>query len=400
MKRFAAPGKRMNIWAVGAGIGIAMLSFIYGFRAWFAGMNQASARGYRHMVGLATGLYILINFTFLSSLSRLFEQWKWTDGMPPMIAMFVISGPSAGMGLYSVGFILPTRTKRSAPGSKAHVPFSVLAAALLILVPLFSIAGYFTGTLTGYLTLRVMFLGVSVALYLFGLGRKSHAPNARDVLQNDKRPPVLYLRAFSREKDVFAKVAYDGQEHVDRPAAEWRYRTVEEFLRREIREAIGSFVALGSPLDYVPPDGAARLYSSDKEWPLPFVELGEAAQIILIAPHYSKYLELELLCAQQAGWLHKIRVITRPTLQLNWRERFWWRVSGWIAGPAHGDRIAPHDWNAFLRALQSAGVAADDSAGPPAAGQHPAAQSRPPPAHCARRSHQRGRVHSGAGGRA
>lgn len=73
-------------------------------------------------------------------------------------------------------------------------------------------------------------------------------------------------------------------------AAERHTRTVEELLGSAITASLGPFVAFGSPLDYVPPDGAARLYAADDRWENEFLDLAGRARILLTVPQCSSNL--------------------------------------------------------------------------------------------------------------
>ena len=321
------------------------------------------------MIGLGVGLFLLLCGAFAWSAALVVQRISWFAGMTSIFVAFLIASPSAGLTVLLMTPLLRNRASRGTPASKANLPFRLLGTLLLVLGPAAAVFCYTTGVVKGTTPLKFVTLSITCGVALLGLARKSRLPSARDVLSKDPRTPVLYLRAFSREKDVFAKATNDGQEFADRPNAERLYRTVEEFLGREINRDAGPFVALGSPLDYVPPDGAARLYSEDDGWQKDFLNIGEKAQMIILLPNYSANLEFELRSAREAGWVHKIRVITRPELPLTKWERRRWKLAAWIGGPLVAQRIAPHDWPAFVRGLAAAGFpASEDAMQPPPQG--------------------------------
>lgn len=350
----------MNMWVFAGGMLIGIVSLFYGFKLAFVGINQATSKGYRHMPGLGMSVYLLLCGTFAWSVFLLLQHTKGLAGMEPLLITFLIACPSSGFGVTLMTALIPHRPSRRAPTSKAHIPFTFFGGLLLALGPALAIFCYTTGILQGSAPLKITSIAITVGLALLGLGRKSRLPGALDLLKIDPRPPILYLRAFSREKDVFAKVSDDGQDYADRHHAERSYRTVEEFLGREINRIVGPFVALGSPLDYVPPDGAARLYSRDDEWQKDFVEIGAKARIIILLPNCSTNLQFELQCARANGWVHKIRVATRPELHLTKWEKISWGMGSWIGGSLVAQRIAPHDWASFVSALTGAGFSAGE----------------------------------------
>jgi hypothetical protein len=353
----------MNMWAAAAGFMVVMTCVGLGLRLSFQGIYVARSKGYRHM-GLAGTLgYFLLCALFGWSAFVLpqFRELAAQMGASYMVAAGIVVCLVSGAGVRVLAVLIPRRTFRTAVTSKAHVPFALLGGFVLVITTIAAAIGWFaTNSLQPLLLISI---GIPAGLGLLGLGRRSRAPTARDLLEVDHRPPVLYLRAFSREADVFAKAAY-------RSNAERKYRNAEQYLGHEIHRALGPFLAFGSPLDYMPPEEgvAARVYAADDKWQKEFMELASAAQILLVAPHYSQNLAFELWQARQSRWIHKVRVLTSPQLQLTKVERFSWRVGVWIGGRVIGQRIAPHDWEGFRRVVADAGFAPECVGEVPSAG--------------------------------
>jgi hypothetical protein len=348
----------MNMWILLGGLLIAVMIFIAGFAISFRAVQVARAKGYRHMDGAAVSIYFLFCGLFAWTAFFLWpsERLSPLPFVPTFILGMIVVCAAGALGVHAVAVLLPRRTSRTAVTSKARLPFTALGGVVLALTALASALLYFALEKPGVTPLRVFTVGIPAGFGLLGLGRRSRAPGAREVLQKDPRPPVLYLRAFSREKDVFAKVRNDGMDFVDRPAAERHNRTVEEFLGSAINASLGPFVAFGSPLDYVPPDGAARLYAADDRWENEFLDLAGRARILLTVPQYSSNLVHELQVARRRGWLHKVRILTRPTMQLTRIEELRWTYTAWLLGPEIRQRLAGHDWEGFLQALNDAGL--------------------------------------------
>jgi hypothetical protein len=82
--------------------------------------------------------------------------------------------------------------------------------------------------------------------------RRVRAPDAADVLCEDRRPPVLLLRAFRADE-----LEADAAKPSDLPI------TFEEFIVQPL-ERYGPVVAIGRPGDPLPPLGAYREYVA--EW--------------------------------------------------------------------------------------------------------------------------------------
>jgi len=73
---------------------------------------------------------------------------------------------------------------------------------------------------------------------------------ADDVIRNDTRPPVLYLRSFRDDKWIALAIGF---------------KSIEQEMKLVLLD-IGPFIAFAEP-DNEPPDpGAARMYASQAQW--------------------------------------------------------------------------------------------------------------------------------------
>jgi len=99
--------------------------------------------------------------------------------------------------------------------------------------------------------------------WCFMRGKRLCAITAHDLLAQDSRPPVIYLRSFNDDKvtkegtvsdiwDIFTTFLWDSQ--------------TEEELLVEVLTEIGPVIAIGIPGEELPELGAARLYVGDAEW--------------------------------------------------------------------------------------------------------------------------------------
>ena len=140
---------------------------------------------------------------------------------------------------------------------------------------------------------------------------------------------VLYLRAFGDERMPFvsgpssmlgkytdqftAKVTI-----LKRRSDPTLQVTLDDFLGEAIAAQIGPFVALGNPVDTLPPDGAIREYAPDAQWKERFAQLAADTSCIVIAFGESQNLEWELAVIRQSGMSQKLCVLTPPlTLRKN-----------------------------------------------------------------------------------
>jgi hypothetical protein len=110
----------------------------------------------------------------------------------------------------------------------------------------------------------------------FRVGKKYKAHSAAQVLADDLRPPVLYLRPFHSDKTATRVRAWKhfGSFGVSSDTA---WESDEEQIA-DVMNEIGPFVAIGRPGDRVARLGAARFYTNDSEWQLRVTELLSKAE--------------------------------------------------------------------------------------------------------------------------
>jgi hypothetical protein len=115
------------------------------------------------------------------------------------------------------------------------------------------------------------------------IGRRLMAPDAEQVLEHDKRNPVVYFRTLGqdkRPKDSFPVGKRSGGQKIanmSSPASR------ERFLAHALKQ-IGPFVAVGEPGDALAPLGAARFYLAEDEWQPKVDALLHRAAAIVLSP--------------------------------------------------------------------------------------------------------------------
>jgi TM2 domain-containing membrane protein YozV len=102
------------------------------------------------------------------------------------------------------------------------------------------------------------------SVLLFRSSWKYEAPSAEEVLRDDPRPPVVYLRSFGIDDEI---VSTDG----GRFARVWNRLQYMAAASPEqelawIMARVGPVVAIGKPGERLPQLGAARLYVDDDHW--------------------------------------------------------------------------------------------------------------------------------------
>ncbi len=92
-----------------------------------------------------------------------------------------------------------------------------------------------------------------------GTVKRLRMPSAGELMSDDPRPPVLYLRSFGVDDQdkMFGKAGIIG--------GDWGRRSYEELIHDEF-EPIGPVIAIAEPGDRVKGSGAARMSLPDEEW--------------------------------------------------------------------------------------------------------------------------------------
>jgi hypothetical protein len=256
--------------------------------------------------------------------------------------------------------LLPARNPRTAGRRVVRFPYAGAGVALLALAAL-ALGAAVVGTPLPPQAAVVLGLAGLASL---GIARRTSAPAASEVLAADARPPVLYLRPFRDDAATFAECPRSARELL----GDWfrartgrgggRLRTAEEYLESDVEKVIGPLVALGNPLDFVPPEGAARVYLADETWRDGFRELVERAACVVMTAGVSEQVAWELEHLRAAGQHGRLFVLTRPTLLEPARSPLRRALRWWIAQMTRpsGRRLEPPcPWSEFAATLRAAG---------------------------------------------
>ena len=140
---------------------------------------------------------------------------------------------------------------------KLRQRFHDISTGILLAVGVLSVWGLVKGPESSIANFSGLWLLVCLVI-AFGLmwGRKFLQKPAGEVLSEDKRPPVLYLRSF-KDDDVTSGL-------IDGSASPVSY-TEEEYLV-DILKDFGPCIAIGQPGEKLPSLGAARMYLADDQW--------------------------------------------------------------------------------------------------------------------------------------
>jgi hypothetical protein len=274
------------------------------------------------------------------------------------------AGLAAALTIVVVSW-LPTWQIRTAGPRRSRFPWRAVAI-LGVIYPVAIIAlGAAGGKTEAGIKAAVSSLG-SIC-YLWYIVRRTRLPSLADVRREDPRPPVLYVRSFATESAIFAETAwkelnrYLSTLSISSSRGHRRGVTFEEFFSRAATAAIGPFVTLGNPEDYLAREGAARVYADDAGWQAVFHDLARAATLILFEPDLSEGLASELAWLRTSGDCHKLRLITRPRVKTGWRNAriIYVRAVFRAAAQLCGQPFDPAPWPDVVAHLRSLGYSVD-----------------------------------------
>ncbi|MEP7317853.1 MAG: hypothetical protein ABI921_03905 [Panacibacter sp.] len=246
-----------------------------------------------------------------------------------------------------IALLIPQKNVRKFGERKTKLSFIILGRAVIVTGILLILYAIYRWIMYGWQSSHFIETGSVVLMvliplsgYFFYLEKRKNAYSMTAVLANSKKPSVLYLRSFNQESQYFvvgAKEKYGSFTHSWSSLMAQDYQnigvTTEEFLTGEISQSIGPFVALGSPEDYLPPEGAARMYADDKNWMNIFKELSKSVACIIMEVGKSDNLSWELKELKKDALEEKLFVLTRPSaLRQNYLTRKFlaliWRMKG------------------------------------------------------------------------
>lgn len=194
-------------------------------------------------------------------------------------------------------------------------------------------------------------LAFSVAALEFAR-RRLDASGLAETMTADTRPAVLYIRPFRQESDPFFYVPPNELPRYTRRGRPASSVTFEQYLGAEFTRQLGPFVALGNPLDSVPPEGAVRDYAPDEDWQHHFRAHAGASAAIVTESSLSDNLHWELAEIIRKSWQHKLFFLTAPAPPTRGRAR---RHLLEALRRSVKD-IRPRRWEHFAETLKSIGL--------------------------------------------
>ncbi len=269
----------------------------------------ASLRGYKSPLFGACGiiLYIILQFPAAAMMP---DSSEWTQCIAAAIASVAFMS-----GLI---FLLPTKDPRSEPKESA-VPYAVIG--VISLIGAFAVAGLWFIAMAHGAGHSTILLGAALlltgALACFRLHNQQMRPPASQILHQDPRPPVLFLRSFQSDA---ARVKPWGSGMLPM-YPQWMGKSFEEFLAPAMREA-GPFIGLGDPEDYLPSLGASKVYQRDDTWQDTVLDFLRRAGLVILLEGDTPGLRWELGQVRQCCSPRSVFLVT-PTKKFprtSWKD--------------------------------------------------------------------------------
>lgn len=192
----------------------------------------------------------------------------------------------------------------------------------IILLLAFAKGGLYS--ITGFFISLVCYMGGIFAIFcskhIFLVGKRITAKRAEQLMMEDKRNPVLFLRSFREDKLTstaiekedgwllltgktrLALLVSGAPSYITFSSA----TTEEEMLANELKR-IGPCIAVGSPGERLPPIGMARRYFDHENWETEVQQLIEQADLVVMRAGFTTGFLLELKMAVKI--LHPKRLL-------------------------------------------------------------------------------------------
>jgi hypothetical protein len=190
---------------------------------------------------------------------------------------------------------------------------ALLAAGIIVVVlgldsleprPIFFSGDEYQGVAAAAAGLGAMFFGA----FLQKRSRQLLQPSAGQVIEADKRPPVLFLRSFGDEAArIEIKTVQTGDS-----GSQTEYARLEDALAEQLY-AFGPLIAIGKPGERLPSLGAARSYYADDQWQGVVMRWLTDAVLIVVVAGLTKGLEWEIRSIASGGQLAKLIVLFPPS---------------------------------------------------------------------------------------
>ena len=254
---------------------------------------------WRRIAGLLLMAVAMPAFTWLSERAD-WQPWAEALRSGQLLrrgALFVAAG-----NVFALGLLVLFSGSTDAPvlrGSRARRSLLIRMAGANLLIILIGLVLLEEQGVFGGIGETAAIMLIAVALGLLGRtgvllvrrGWKYHAQPAHTVLEQDTRPPVVYIRSFADDDAILL-----GSRLQRLFLSIFTYMAAvspEQELARILRR-VGPVVAIGRPGEPLPELGAARLYASDDQWRDVMRDLMRRARLVVVRAGATPNLQWEI----------------------------------------------------------------------------------------------------------
>lgn len=354
---------------------ITWISYFAGaFGTWLVMLHTVRAWGLGRLKGYTgPGLPVAIVLFYVLALKPVMREVftlgapleKRTPDVLKMALMwgFIATGMAVlGLAVTLVVLVLPNRHHNRSGPTGRRVPWRVVGWSVLAVHLV--LAGLTLVAADTVNALRFALGGLALAYLCFlAAKRRGKFEVDRDWRPADGEPFVLYIRGFRSENRYFAPTPKGFR----RPRTYWPIDIImarssvglvrfEEFFRAPLLARVGQLTGLGSTTDFLPPDGARRVYRTTENWRMSFQEMVSRSEFIITDPGIWQYLVEELTCIAEAGAQSKLMICTEPVMLRGARRHR--DFVNWQIGARR------ETWDAFSAAVWKAGFVLPPDPGP------------------------------------
>ena len=142
-------------------------------------------------------------------------------------------------------------------------------------------------------SLAVFLVSAHLGFKFLRSGWKYDVVPAEQLLARDPRPPVVYLRSFEADSELFLRPAGFWSK-VSNVLFGYMVTFSPEQELAEVLNRVGPVIAIGKPGEPLPELGAARLYVSDADWKAKVTDMIARSRLVIIRTGSTPNLQWEI----------------------------------------------------------------------------------------------------------
>jgi hypothetical protein len=287
------------------------LYLIYGIIA-----SIAVRRGYQSPLFGASGilLFVVLQMAFpVMSKEASFEEYleKYLDGREfkdtSFCILFLDSAIVSVASISGLVLLLPRKNPR-AEAKKSKMPYAVMGHVCAILSAVFFLPSAALGFVEGLPFVPLFMLSLNAMFACYRLAQQQARPSVAEMLQRDRRAPVLFLRSFRSDA---IRTRHPFLMRCILPGINVPGESFDEFLAPALN-ILGPFVGLGNPEDYLPTLGASKVYVHDHLWEQTVKDFLLRAKLVILLEGDTPGLRWELTQIRQQCSPRSVFLVT-PT---------------------------------------------------------------------------------------